>query len=161
GLCFGIDVGGTFTDCVLTDGTAIWRAKAPSTPGEIGKGVLAAAELASRRRGASLKETMSGVVRFGLGTTAITNVLASRTGRKVGFVTTAGFEEMLLFARGERIVDSEGWLGAPPSLVGLRQIAGIQERIDREGRIVTPLDVKQTEAALRRLVEVEKVEAIA
>ena len=45
--CIGIDVGGTFTDCVLTDGTSTWRAKAPTTTGEIGEGVLAAAELAA------------------------------------------------------------------------------------------------------------------
>ena len=50
-ICIGIDVGGTFTDCVLTDGTSTWRAKAPTTTGEIGVGVLAAAELAARRSG--------------------------------------------------------------------------------------------------------------
>ena len=36
--CIGIDVGGTFTDCVLTDGNHTWRAKAPTTTGEIGRG---------------------------------------------------------------------------------------------------------------------------
>ena len=48
--CIGIDVGGTFTDCVLTDGARTWRAKAPTTTGEIGKGVLAAAEIAAAAR---------------------------------------------------------------------------------------------------------------
>ena len=46
-LCFGIDVGGTFTDCVLTEGDRVWRAKSPTTPGEIGKGVINAARLAA------------------------------------------------------------------------------------------------------------------
>ncbi len=73
GLCFGIDVGGTFTDCVLTEGNRVWRAKSPTTPGQIGKGVLAAAALAAERRGESLRATMPKVARFGLGTTAITN----------------------------------------------------------------------------------------
>src|ERR1700733_13840854 len=133
GLCFGIDVGGTFTDCVLTEGNRVWRAKSPTTPGEIGKGVLAAAALAAERRGESLRATMPKVARFGLGTTAITNTLAARTGKRVGLVTTAGFEEMIPFARGSRVIDDEGWLVTPPCIIDLDTIAGVTERIDREG----------------------------
>ena len=54
GGCIGVDVGGTFTDAVLTDGIRTWRAKAPTTPGEIGEGVLRPCELAARRAGAAL-----------------------------------------------------------------------------------------------------------
>jgi len=158
GLCFGIDVGGTFTDCVLTEGNRVWRAKSPTTPGEIGKGVLAAAALAAERRGESLRATMPKVARFGLGTTAITNTLAARTGKRVGLLTTAGFEEMIPFARGSRVIDDEGWLVTPPSVIDLDTIAGVAERIDREGRIVSPLD--PVESAIRRLVEHGKIEAL-
>jgi N-methylhydantoinase A len=160
GLCIGIDVGGTFTDCVLTEGNRVWRAKSPTTPGEIGKGVLAAAALACERRGESLRATMPKVARFGLGTTAITNVLAARVGKRVGLVTTAGFEEMIPFARGSRVIDDEGWLVTPPSIIDLDTIAGVAERIDREGRVVIPLDPVQAESAIRRLVEHGKIEAL-
>jgi N-methylhydantoinase A len=94
-VCFGVDVGGTFTDAVLSDGSRTWRAKAPTTPGRVGDGVLAAAELAAERAGHALAELMPAVRRFGLGTTAVTNTLASRTGRRVGLVTTEGFEELI------------------------------------------------------------------
>ena len=50
-VCIGVDVGGTFTDAVLTDGVGIWRAKSPTTPGDVGTGVLAAVEIAARRAG--------------------------------------------------------------------------------------------------------------
>jgi len=160
GLCIGIDVGGTFTDCVLTEGNRVWRAKSPTTPGEIGKGVLAAAALACERRGESLRATMPQVARFGLGTTAITNVLAARVGKRVGLVTTAGFEEMIPFARGSRVIDDEGWLITPPSIIDLDTIAGVAERIDREGRVVIPLDPAHAESAIRRLVEHGKIEAL-
>lgn len=160
GLCFGIDVGGTFTDCVLTEGNRVWRAKSPTTPGEIGKGVLAAAALACERRGESLRATLPKVARFGLGTTAITNVLAARTGKRVGLVTTAGFEEMIPFARGSRVIDDEGWLVTPPSIVDLDSIVGVAERVDREGCIVTPLDPAEAEAAIRRLAEQRQIEAL-
>jgi N-methylhydantoinase A len=160
GLCFGIDVGGTFTDCVLTEGNRVWRAKSPTTPGEIGKGVLAAAALACERRGESLRETMPKVARFGLGTTAITNVLAARTGKRVGLLTTAGFEEMIPMARGSRVIDDEGWLITPPAIIDLDTIAGVVERVDRDGRVVMPLDPAQAEAAIKRLVEHGKIEAL-
>ena len=116
-LCVGVDIGGTFTDCVLSDGTRTWRAKSPTTPGALGEGVLAAATLVAERRGPSLADTLPAVVRFGLGTTAVTNVLASGTGRKVGVLATAGFEEMLLYARGARIVDEDGWIDRPGQIV--------------------------------------------
>jgi N-methylhydantoinase A len=158
--CIGIDVGGTFTDCVLTDGTNTWRAKAPTTPGEIGKGVLAAAEIAARRRGVSLADLLPSVVRFGLGTTAVTNVLASRTGRPVGLLTTSGFEEMIPIARGTRVVDEDGWL-AVPAILAQAAISAIDERIDRTGAVVVPLDLDQLRRAVQRLVEHEAVEALA
>ncbi len=160
-ICFGIDVGGTFTDCVLTEGARIWRAKSPTTPGELGKGVIAAARLAAERRGQALEQTLPQVARFGLGTTAVTNALASRTGRKVGLVTTAGFETMLPLARGVREVDEEGWLVTPPSVVPADCIAGVRERIDRNGEVIVALDKDSAQAAIRSLVENQRVEVLA
>src|ERR1019366_358029 len=158
--CIGIDVGGTFTDCVLTDGTSTWRAKAPTTSGVIGQGVLAAAELAAPRSGTTLDELLPTVSRFGLGTTAVTNTLASRTGRLVGLLATSGFEEMIPIAQGTRVVDEEGWLSTP-NILDHRTIAAIEERIDRNGDIVIPINLDQVKAEVRRLVEDEGVEAIA
>jgi N-methylhydantoinase A len=160
-ICIGVDVGGTFTDCVLTDGTQTWRAKAPTTPGQVGEGVLAATALAAERSGTTIAELMPRVNRFGLGTTAVTNTLASRTGRKVGLLTTAGFEEMLPFARGTRLVDEDGWLAPPAEVVSKRAIAGVTERIDRDGVVVTPLDPEEVRTAVRALVDTEGVEALA
>ena len=149
--CIGIDVGGTFTDCVLTDGTSTWRAKAPTTTGEIGLGVLAAAEIAAQRSGTTLDALLPTVSRFGLGTTAVTNTLASRTGRLVGLLATSGFEEMIPIAQGTRIVDEDGWLSTP-NILDQRTIAAIEERIDRNGEVVVPLDPAQVKEAVRHLV---------
>ena len=160
-ICVGVDVGGTFTDAVLTDGTRTWRAKAPTTPGRLGQGVLAAVELAAQRRGESVQDLLASVHRFGLGTTAVTNVLASRTGRRVGLLTTAGFEGMLPVAQGTRVLDEEGWLAPPPEIVPRRCIAGVHERVDRNGEVLTPLDLDEVRRAVRRLVEEEHIEALA
>jgi N-methylhydantoinase A len=159
-VCIGIDVGGTFTDAVLTDGHSTWRAKAPTTPGELGRGVVDACRRASARAGSTLEELLPTVTRFGLGTTAVTNVLATRTGRRVGLITTKGFEDQVPMAKGRRLVD-DGWVVLPDSIVPRSRIAGVAERIDRDGTVLVPLDPDDVVAAARRLVLDELSAAIA
>ncbi len=160
-ICVGVDVGGTFTDAVVTDGRGIWRAKSPTTPGEVGRGVLAAVRLAASRAGRELEVLLPSVRRFGLGTTAVTNVLASRVGSRVGLITTKGFEELVPLARGRRVHDEDGWLTPPPEIVSPDCIVGVDERIDRDGVVVRPLDRDGVLEAARHLVEDRRVQAIA
>ena len=164
-LCIGVDVGGTFTDVVLTGsdltGAAhTWRGKAPTTPDDLGRGVLDACRLVAERAGSTLESLLPRVQRFGLGTTAVTNSLASRAGRRVGLITTRGFEDLVPLARGRR-VNEDGWLMMPPQVVERRCIVGVDERIDRHGAVLTPLDVDEVVAAATTLVERERVEALA
>jgi N-methylhydantoinase A len=157
--CIGVDVGGTFTDVVLSDGTRTWRAKAPSTPGELGRGVLDACRLVAERSGTTLEALLPTVSRFGLGTTAVTNTIASRTGRRVGLITTGGFEDLVPIARAMR-TPSNGWLVPPTSLIDREWIAGVPERIDRNGEVLTKLDLQAVRAAGRRLTGEHGVEAL-
>ena len=80
--------------------------------------MLAAAELAARAAGGTLEDLLPTVGRFGLGTTAVTNTLASRTGRH----GRAAHHERASrgcsrFAKGTRVIDDEGWLAPPPEIV--------------------------------------------
>lgn len=158
--CIGVDVGGTFTDVVLSDGTTIWRAKAASTHGAIGEGVLEGCRLVATAAGFTLDTLLPRVERFGLGTTAVTNVIATRSGLRVGLVTTAGFEDLVPMARVRRI-PKDGWLVPPDALVDRECIRGVKERIDRTGAILEPLDIAEVLAAARELVVQCGVEAIA
>jgi N-methylhydantoinase A len=168
----GVDVGGTFTDVVLTrvggdspaaDGPAAWRAKAPTTPDDLGRGVLEALSLAARRAGlpGGIDELAPLVARFGLGTTAVTNVLAARAGRRVGLLTTKGFESAVPIARGRRVTDEDGWLAQPPSLVDPRCILGVDERVDRTGTVLRAVDPDEVAAAVARLVTEQGIDALA
>ena len=130
----------------------------PSTYPEIGLGVLAACKLAAEAAGHGLDEILPRVKKFGLGTTAVTNVIATRTGLRTGLVTTKGFEETLRLARG-RTQEEGGWLKSVDALVEARAIVGIDERIDRNGVVLKPLDPEQVIAAGRYLADEAKVES--
>ena len=52
-MLLGVDVGGTFTDAVIFDGRALHTAKAPTTPDDQSRGVLAAVDAALERAGAT------------------------------------------------------------------------------------------------------------
>src|SRR3954454_14523913 len=156
----GVDVGGTFTDVVLSDGTSTWRAKAPTTPDDLGRGVIDACRAVATRAGLTLEDLLPTVQRFGLGTTAVTNVLAARTGRRVGLITTKGFEDLVPLARGRR-VNEDGWLMMPPAVVDRQAIVGVSERIDRHGAILQRLDPHEAVEAARTLIDGQGAEALA
>lgn len=159
-ILIGVDVGGTFTDAVVTVGARSYRAKSPSTYPDIGRGVLAACKLAAHSAGLELEHVLPRVRRFGLGTTAVTNVIATRRGMRVGLLTTRGFEQTLRLARG-RTQEEDGWLRSVDALVESRAIVGIDERIGRDGVILKPLEAAEIVTAGRFLADDVGVESIA
>jgi N-methylhydantoinase A len=160
GTVIGIDVGGTFTDAVCSDGTTTWRAKSPTNPARFSDGVLRACELLAQQAGLSLAQLIGRTERFGLGTTAVTNVLATKRGRTVGLLTTAGFETHLHAMRNHREV-VEGWVQKYWMPVEAEAVRGIAERIDRDGTVVKALDPDDVARAARELVEVAHCDAFA
>ena len=153
-------MGGTFTDVVVGDGTQCWKTKAYTQPENFGAGVVEGLQKVSQLMGQPLQRVLQGVVRFGLGTTAVTNVLATKSGRRVGFITTRGFEGHLIAARGKRAFD-DGWSHIPWAPVEESCVAGIAERVDRSGAILQPLSTAEVIDAATHLVEAEQVEAFA
>lgn len=159
-VLIGVDVGGTFTDAVVLIDGRNHRAKSASTYPDIGRGVLSSCERAIESAGLNLATVLPRVRKFGLGTTAVTNVIATRRGMRVGLVTTEGFEETLRLARG-RTQEAGGWLQSADALVEPHAIVGIEERIDREGMILKPLDPEAVARAGHYLANEVGVESIA
>src|SRR5436190_4252865 len=94
-LIVGVDVGGTFTDLVASDGERLHVVKVPSTPPHFERGVIeAVARIAAAIGDAAMK-----IVH---GSTVATNALLQRAGERVAFVTTEGFADMLLIGRQNR-----------------------------------------------------------
>jgi N-methylhydantoinase A len=158
-ILIGVDVGGTFTDAVVIIAGRNFRAKSPSTYPDIGRGVLESCRLAAKSAGLSLEAVLPRVRRFGLGTTAVTNAIATRSGIRVGLLTTRGFEQTLRLARG-RVHQADGWLIPTPLLVEPKAIIGIDERIDCQGTILKVMDEQAVVDAARKLGAIG-VEAVA
>ncbi|WP_028271812.1 hydantoinase/oxoprolinase family protein [Arthrobacter sp. UNC362MFTsu5.1] len=158
----GVDVGGTHTDvAVLLDGR-VERGKALTTYDDFSRGVLEAVGVAAGRFGLSLGELLARTDLFVNGTTVVTNTITELRGCSVGLLVTSGFRDVLRFAGGPRLSVLDDHLQVNvPDLVARSAIAEIEERIDWSGEELVPLNEEQTVAELRRLVEEEKVEALA
>ena len=163
-LLVGVDIGGTFTDCVVLDrGGGIIATKSPSTPEDFAEGMLAAMRLAAERLGLSFERFCREVAVLTHGTTVGTNSLLQRKGARVGLITTRGHEDAIHIMRGSRGVTARDIRKVvhfpesrkPVPIVPKRFIEGVSERVDCFGEVVVALNEAEAEAAIRRLVDQE------
>ena len=151
----GIDTGGTFTDVVAYDQETgrLWTFKTPSVPTRPGQALtngMAGAEIDPK--------TVRSLVH---GTTVATNALIERKGARVGFLTTAGHEDIPYIQRINRktLYDLQ-WQKPKPLLLSRRDSLGVPERISSDGSVLRPVDHDSVVSHCRRLAE-SGVEAIA
>ena len=148
-IVIGIDAGGTMTDTILVDQRRPLQDRqggdhaAETRP----KGFLASAEDAAEAWGISLEELFSGVNVVLYSGTGMLNTLLSRTGRRLGLITTKGLEDMILMGRGLQAWADYSYADRlhavthhhPDPLVPRRRTHGVTERIDQFGDIIIPL----------------------
>jgi N-methylhydantoinase A len=166
----GIDTGGTFTDVVvLGDAGDVWTAKASTTPDDFSRGVMDAVAEAARAVGVDRSELLGRTTLFKHGSTVATNALITRNGCKVGLITTKGFEDTTEIMRAIGRVDGLSgdeikhvtWITKPDPFVPRERVLGVRERMDYQGNEIVPLNRADVMDAIRRLIEDNKVEAIA
>ena len=145
-----IDTGGTFTDCVYWQDGAPVVLKVLSTPDAPARAVLEAIRRIGARDSVEVRH----------GTTIGTNALLEHKGARVGFVTTAGFEDTIAIGRQARqhLYD---WMATPaPCLVPAALRFGVRERVSAEGEILRePSD--EDLSGLRQKVRTSGAESIA
>lgn len=159
-LYVGVDTGGTFTDVVVMDdhGVVVTN-KAPTTPGVLEEGVLAALTLVAEERGQTLGQLLTQVASFGHGTTQATNALIERRGTSTGLLTTRGFGDTILIQRlmGFTSGVPTERLGRfhdrrnPDPLVPRALIGEVPERVDHAGNVLLALDEAAARDEVRRL----------
>ena len=165
----GVDIGGTFTDCVVigSDGKMV-AAKSPSTPPNFAQGMINAMTVAAEKLDLSFEEFCPHISVLTHGTTVGTNALIQRRGAKVGLITTKGHEDVIHIMRGSRGVTSRDINKVvhfpesqkPDPIIPKRYIRGVSERMDCNGAVVVELNERQVEEAIDSLVKTG-VEAIA
>ncbi|MGW4202809.1 hydantoinase/oxoprolinase family protein [Streptomyces sp. NPDC004726] len=147
-----MDVGGTFTDVVATNGSdGVCTGKVSSRPHDEASAVLDAVETVAGHYRTSSTELLAETEFFILGTTVVTNAMLEYSGVATGLITTKGFRDILELRRGykENLFDLR--LPAPQPIVRRRHIKGVTERIDDAGRVVLPLDEAEVREAAREL----------
>lgn len=154
----GIDIGGTFTDLVLTDGETSLTLKVPSTPDDPGAAAIHALQQLCEAHGVDL----ASIDALAHGTTVATNALLQRRGGKAALMTTAGFRDVLEIAR----------LGRPPQAIYdihyqqpepiiPRQLRlEVDERVNYRGDVERPLRPEEVRELAEYLRE-QQVESVA
>lgn len=159
-----IDVGGTFTDLLVLDESGqLAKFKAETTPDDPTAGLFDAVAMAADHYGVTPQEFLGEVERIVHGTTLGINVLLTGRGAKVGFITTAGFRDVLEIRRGIKNLHGsmfDQFIEPYRPLVPRALRLGVQERTLYTGEIVTPLNEDDVRQATRKLVS-EQCEAIA
>jgi N-methylhydantoinase A len=140
-LRVAIDTGGTFTDCVTQADGTLRVLKVFSTPGDPSQAVLEGLQ----RLGAG--ESLA--VRHG--TTVGTNTMLERTGARVAFVTTAGFEDTIAIGRQTRARLYDWFAPVPVCLVPKELRFGVPERVSAEGTVLRAPTEKDLDALVDRV----------
>jgi N-methylhydantoinase A len=171
GYLVATDVGGTCTDTIVfAAGEPVHLGKSLSTPPDFAHGILDSIRSAATGMGIDLQTLLAQTYLFVHGSTVVDNAILTRSGAKTGLITTRGFEDTVLVTRGafgrwgglteDRIKHPVKTDRARP-LVDSDCISGVAERVDSAGEILQMLDEKETESAIRFLIETKCVEAIA
>ena len=158
GLRLATDVGGTFTDTVLTDSAAnvLATAKTLTTHENPATGALAGVRRALEQTG-TLTGEVSGFVH---GTTLATNALLERRGARVATITTEGFRDILEIAYERRYSQYDINLTKPDYLVPRERTFTVTERMSVAGEVLIPLDESGIGGLVAEL-DAAEVEAVA
>jgi len=158
----GVDIGGTFTDCVAVDeaGTVV-LGKALSTPKDFSAGAINAIRDAAQSAGLrSEDELLSSTKVFFHACTIADNTLITRSGAKTGLIATRGFGDTLLMMRGkvtEGLTETEAAhvsaLSKPEPFVPRAFTEEVTERIDYKGKVLVKLNEAEARKILKRLID--------
>ncbi len=157
GARIGVDIGGTFTDLVLSDAQGrTWFDKRASTPKQPEQAVLDG--ILSLLGHADLEP--ADLVEVLHGTTVGSNALLQQSGARTGLITTKGFRDVLEIGRVRTPDMFDLQWDKPVPLVPRRLRGEVAERVAADGGVILPLDEDGLLATAADLVT-QGVESIA
>lgn len=152
-MLVGVDIGGTFTDLILSVNGQLRIHKLLSTPENPALAMLDGLESISPEGLSSLRQVAHG-------STVATNAILERKGAKIALITTQGFRDILFIGRQNRPDLYAIHPTIPAPLVPRDLCYEIPERLDFNGSVLHELDLKALDRVLDN-IEKERVDAIA
>ena len=149
----GVDIGGTFTDLVVSADGQLRIHKLLSTPDDPAEAMLTGLRTVSA-------DDLAEFARIAHGTTVATNAILERKGARAALITTQGFRDLLLIGRQNRPVLYALKPELPPPLIAREHCYEIPERLDHSGAVLTPLDIDALDAVLDEIAAAG-IEAVA
>jgi N-methylhydantoinase A len=149
----GVDIGGAFTDLVGYDdetGEFIW-VKNETTPDDPSEGVIQTIKKS--------KLNLQKIDRVMHGQTVVINSIITRTGAKVGLITTEGYRDVLLLQRANRRDIYNFVYKKPEPFVPRFLTFETKERIKSDGSILQSLSQENLKKIIKKLIK-EDVESI-
>ncbi|OBI44081.1 hydantoinase/oxoprolinase family protein [Mycobacterium sp. E796] len=165
----GVDIGGTFTDCVAVDADGtVAIGKVSSSPPAFERGFIGSIGEVASRTGLTQADLLARTDAILHGCTVGTNALVEKRTAKVALLVTAGHRDTIYMMRaGERLVGSHAQEIAhlaghykPEPLVPKSLVVEVDERVAADGQIIMALDEDRARATIRSLVA-DGVEAFA
>ncbi|HVU13622.1 MAG TPA: hydantoinase/oxoprolinase family protein [Phototrophicaceae bacterium] len=149
----GVDIGGTFTDLVLSADGELKIHKLLSTPGDPAQAMLAGLRAVS-------PQGLEVLARIAHGTTVATNAILERKGAKSALITTQGFRDLLFIGRQNRPLVYALAPELPPPLIPREHCYEVPERLDHTGAVLQPLDLVALDHVLDQ-IEAAGIESVA
>ncbi len=157
----GIDVGGTFTDFLLSleDGASRIY-KVLSTPQEPSVAVIRGLEKMASELDMRIEEFLQQVSVIVHGTTVTTNAVLTRNGSKTALLTTKGLRDTLEMRRGIREEQYDNRYKNVEPLIERYLRLPVEERMDYKGDLMTAINLDDVEDGVNFMIQ-EGVEAVA
>jgi len=147
-----IDTGGTFTDGVLIgDRGSVWVAKSETDPTNPAKGILRCIANLAEERKTTKEELLKKTDTILIGTTLPTNCILEEKGAKCCLIHTKGFRDVYELGRTIPKVDIYNLKVPSPKVLIPRYLRfGVEERIQYDGKVVTPLNEDDVLQAVKK-----------
>lgn len=149
----GVDIGGTFTDLVLSEDGRLHIHKLLSSPHNPAESMLAGLETIT-------PGGIQALTQVAHGSTVATNAILERKGANVALITTQGFRDVLFIGRQNRPILYDLYPSLPAPLIPREQCFDVPERLDHQGNVLTALDMTALDAVLAQIATLQ-VDAIA
>ncbi|MGJ3240150.1 MAG: hydantoinase/oxoprolinase family protein [Anaerolineae bacterium] len=152
-MLVGVDIGGTFTDLILSENGTLRIHKRLSTPDNPADAMLAGLDWLT-------PGGLQALTQVAHGSTVATNAILERNGAKTALITTQGFRDLLYIGRQNRPALYTLHPTIPQPTIPRDRCFEVPERLDHHGDVLLALDMNALDRIITRIMA-QNVDAIA